>query len=443
MAAAADEAENEHGREEGAQRFMELGVCKELADAAAQLGWHEPTEIQKQAIPLALKGKDVVGLAHTGSGKTGAFALPALHQLLDKPRSFDTLVLSPTRELALQIAEQFEALGAHIQARVAALVGGVDHVQQSVQLGKRPHVVVGTPGRVTDHLENTKGFSISKLQHLVLDEADRLLDMDFEDEIDKVLKVRLANSFLEVLPLILCTALLPRIPPVSKPLSAGCMPRAGEENEKAKTRSCVVTQYLPIPRGSTRVAACMPRHIALHWFRVQASCFSRLSCAWTLMERQSVKQWIFFRQITGRTAGEAESIVLGNDDREGGEIATGELDKTGKDRGGRKVLHSADITTGILVHACQAQGLLLGVHLERARRLHLDNLYAHLRQCSTPVAPIAQPRVRGAPHTRPNATAEALGGTHEIQGGREDMPCGDRSGRSRIGRAGGGSGCEL
>jgi len=177
------------GGEQGSEAFQRLGLSPEVADAAEALGWTQPTAVQHEAIPLALEGKDVVGLAHTGSGKTGAFAMPVLHRLLERARAFDTLVLSPTRELAIQIAQQFEALGSPISARVATLVGGVNHTQQAVQLGKKPHVVVGSPGRVTDHLENTKGFSIASLGHLVLDEADRLLDMDFEDEIDKVLKL--------------------------------------------------------------------------------------------------------------------------------------------------------------------------------------------------------------------------------------------------------------
>ena len=199
--------------------------------------------------------KDVIGLAQTGSGKTGAFALPILqvcarvrhrganqlppllcaavahaelaasskkhhhltssphcaptHQplpaaapaaapaclpaclqhLLDKPQALFALVLSPTRELAIQIAEQFEALGSGIGVKCAVLVGGIDMMAQAIALAKRPHVVVGTPGRVVDHLSNTKGFSLKALKHLVLDEADRLLNMDFEQEIDQILKV--------------------------------------------------------------------------------------------------------------------------------------------------------------------------------------------------------------------------------------------------------------
>ena len=134
-------------------------------------------------------GQDVIGLAQTGSGKTGAFALPILQALLDKPQALFTLVLSPTRELAIQISEQFEALGAGIGVKCAVLVGGIDMMAQAIALAKRPHVVVGTPGRVVDHLTNTKGFSRNALQHLVLDEADRLLNMDFEQEIDQILKV--------------------------------------------------------------------------------------------------------------------------------------------------------------------------------------------------------------------------------------------------------------
>ncbi|XP_043805773.1 DEAD-box ATP-dependent RNA helicase 10 isoform X4 [Manihot esculenta] len=97
--------------------------------------------------------------------------------------------MSPTRELAIQIAEQFEALGSGIGVKCAVLVGGVDMVQQAIALGKRPHIIVGTPGRLVDHLSNTKGFSLRTLKYLVLDEADRLLNEDFEKSLDEILKV--------------------------------------------------------------------------------------------------------------------------------------------------------------------------------------------------------------------------------------------------------------
>ncbi|KAF5189698.1 Dead-box atp-dependent rna helicase [Thalictrum thalictroides] len=132
--------------------------------------------------------KDLIGLAQTGSGKTGAFALPILHHLLESPQAFFACVLSPTRELAIQIAEQFEALGSSIGVKSVVLVGGIDMMQQAIALAKRPHIVVGTPGRLVDHLSNTKGFSLRALKYLVLDEADRLLNEDFEKSIDDILK---------------------------------------------------------------------------------------------------------------------------------------------------------------------------------------------------------------------------------------------------------------
>lgn len=98
----------------------------------------------------------MIGLAQTGSGKTGAFCLPILQGLLDKPQELYALVLSPTRELAIQIAEQVEAVGSLIGVRCAVLVGGIDMMAQAISLAKRPHVIVGTPGRVVDHLSNTK-----------------------------------------------------------------------------------------------------------------------------------------------------------------------------------------------------------------------------------------------------------------------------------------------
>lgn len=108
---------------------------------------------------------------------------------MDKPQSFFGLVLAPTRELAYQISEAFEALGSTISVRSVVLVGGMDMVPQAIAIGRKPHIIVATPGRLLDHLENTKGFSLRSLKYLVMDEADRLLDMDFGPIIDKILKV--------------------------------------------------------------------------------------------------------------------------------------------------------------------------------------------------------------------------------------------------------------
>jgi ATP-dependent RNA helicase DDX47/RRP3 len=164
-------------------------LCDQLVQACKSLGWTKPSEIQRNTLPPALEGRDIIGLAETGSGKTGAFALPIIQSLLDNPQPFYALVLAPTRELAIQIAEQFEALGTSIGLRCVTVVGGIDMMSQAIALAKRPHVVVATPGRIVDHLENTKGFNLRTLKYLVFDEADRLLNMDFQKEIDQILAV--------------------------------------------------------------------------------------------------------------------------------------------------------------------------------------------------------------------------------------------------------------
>ncbi|OAL73838.1 ATP-dependent rRNA helicase RRP3 [Trichophyton violaceum] len=187
------EAPEESGEEpadtKAPKTFKDLGIIDSLCDACTSLGYKTPTPIQAESIPLALQGRDLVGLAETGSGKTAAFALPILQALMEKPQPYFGLVLAPTRELAVQISEAFEALGSLISVRCAVIVGGMDMISQSISLGKKPHIIVATPGRLLDHLENTKGFSLRNLKYLVMDEADRLLDLDFGPVLDKILKV--------------------------------------------------------------------------------------------------------------------------------------------------------------------------------------------------------------------------------------------------------------
>lgn len=186
-----DKAENvnENDTEDKELTWNELGLNESLCQACTELKWKKPSKIQKEAIPLALQGKDIIGLAETGSGKTGAFALPILHALLDNPQRYFALILTPTRELAFQISEQFEALGSSIGVKCCVVVGGMDMVSQSLQLAKKPHIIIATPGRLVDHLENMKGFNLKAIKYLVMDEADRILNMDFEVELDKILKV--------------------------------------------------------------------------------------------------------------------------------------------------------------------------------------------------------------------------------------------------------------
>ncbi|XDG10242.1 hypothetical protein ABKA04_009857 [Annulohypoxylon sp. FPYF3050] len=168
--------------------FKDLGIVDPLVEACHSLGYKHPTPIQAQSIPLALQNRDLIGLAETGSGKTAAFTLPILQALLEKPSAFFGLILAPTRELATQIGQAVDALGASISVRCAVIVGGLDMVPQAIALSKKPHIVVATPGRLLDHLEKTKGFKLSNTKYLVIDEADRLLDMDFGPILDKLLK---------------------------------------------------------------------------------------------------------------------------------------------------------------------------------------------------------------------------------------------------------------
>ncbi|KAJ5367320.1 ATP-dependent RNA helicase [Penicillium brevicompactum] len=188
---AAEDNDAEVGENEASppKSFKELGLIESLTEACANMGYKQPTPIQSETIPLALQGRDIIGLAETGSGKTAAFTLPLLQFLMEKPQPFFGLILAPTRELAYQISLACESLGSTINVRSVTLVGGMDMVPQSIALGKKPHIIVATPGRLLDHLENTKGFSLRNLKYLVMDEADRLLDMDFGPILDKILKV--------------------------------------------------------------------------------------------------------------------------------------------------------------------------------------------------------------------------------------------------------------
>jgi ATP-dependent RNA helicase DDX47/RRP3 len=147
--------------------FRSLGLIDPLLDALHRMDYKAPTAIQVEVLPHALEGRDIIGVASTGSGKTAAFALPILQKLWEDPEGLFACVLAPTRELAYQISQQFEALGSSMGVRCAVIVGGMEKLPQSVALAKRPHIVVATPGRLLDHLENTKGFSLRKIKFMV------------------------------------------------------------------------------------------------------------------------------------------------------------------------------------------------------------------------------------------------------------------------------------
>ncbi|OHA46108.1 MAG: hypothetical protein A3A80_00695 [Candidatus Terrybacteria bacterium RIFCSPLOWO2_01_FULL_44_24] len=164
--------------------FYGLGIAPSLLDILAKLGYRTPTPIQRQAIPIAMQGKDVVGIAQTGTGKTLAFGIPMI-QLLAHTKGRG-LVLLPTRELALQVDEQLRKVGHSIGLRTAVLIGGLSIQAQIQAIAKNPHVIIATPGRLNDHL-NQKTVNLSKVNILVLDEADRMLDMGFLPQIQKIL----------------------------------------------------------------------------------------------------------------------------------------------------------------------------------------------------------------------------------------------------------------
>ncbi|KAI9477666.1 P-loop containing nucleoside triphosphate hydrolase protein [Coemansia mojavensis] len=165
-------------------RFSDLGLDRWLVDTLAAMSIREPTEIQRACIKPILSGRDVIGGAKTGSGKTAAFALPILQKLSEDPYGVFAVVLTPTRELAFQIAEQFEVLGKGVSLKVTVAIGGVDMVAQALALSRRPHIVVATPGRLADLIESSSdAVHFKRVRCLVLDEADRLLTETFAPDL--------------------------------------------------------------------------------------------------------------------------------------------------------------------------------------------------------------------------------------------------------------------
>ncbi|KAJ2489914.1 putative RNA helicase [Coemansia sp. RSA 2050] len=160
--------------------FRELGLDQWLVDSLRAMAITQPTEIQRACIQPTLEGRDIIGGAKTGSGKTAAFALPILQKLSEDPYGVFALVLTPTRELAYQIADQFNVLGKGVNIKVTVAIGGVDMMAQALELARRPHIVVATPGRLADHIESSSNaIHFQRVRFLVLDEADRLLTDTF------------------------------------------------------------------------------------------------------------------------------------------------------------------------------------------------------------------------------------------------------------------------
>jgi ATP-dependent RNA helicase RhlE len=165
--------------------FADLGLAEPILAAVREAGYERPSPIQAQAIPVILRGRDVMGLAQTGTGKTAAFTLPVIHRLLGGPRRTRVLVLTPTRELCLQVEDNVRRYSRHAPLDVAPVFGGMPYEPQEEALRRGVDVVVATPGRLIDHLEK-QNVDFEALEVLVLDEADRMLDMGFAPQINRI-----------------------------------------------------------------------------------------------------------------------------------------------------------------------------------------------------------------------------------------------------------------
>lgn len=176
-----------------AKKFEELNLCDKTMKAIKDMGFETMTEIQQRGIPPLLAGRDVLGAAKTGSGKTLSFLIPAVEMLSSlrfKPRNgTGVIVVSPTRELALQIFGVARELMAHHSQTYGIVIGGANRNAEATKLAKGVNLLIATPGRLLDHLQNTQGFIFKNLKALVIDEADRILEIGFEDEMKQIVKI--------------------------------------------------------------------------------------------------------------------------------------------------------------------------------------------------------------------------------------------------------------
>ena len=176
----------DHAEKESINNFEKLALSPEILDAIRVLGFEKPFPIQEAVIPLLRQGSDIIGQAHTGTGKTAAFGLPLLETVDEKNLNIQALVLVPTRELAVQVANDIKSYGRFTRKHALAIYGGQSINTQIHDLKDCPQIIVGTPGRVIDHLERGS-LHLEKVHFIVLDEADRMLDMGFIDDVERIL----------------------------------------------------------------------------------------------------------------------------------------------------------------------------------------------------------------------------------------------------------------
>ncbi|KAI5867884.1 hypothetical protein GGS23DRAFT_601896 [Durotheca rogersii] len=186
----APEDKTSHAKQTGKTSFQNMSLSRPILRGLNSVGFGEPTPIQARTIPLALEGKDLVGGAVTGSGKTAAFVVPILERLLYRPNKIPTsrvVILTPTRELAIQCHAVATKLASHTDIKFCLAVGGLSLKVQEAELRLRPDVIIATPGRFIDHMRNSPSFSADTVEILVLDEADRMLEDGFADELNEIL----------------------------------------------------------------------------------------------------------------------------------------------------------------------------------------------------------------------------------------------------------------
>jgi ATP-dependent RNA helicase DeaD len=170
------------------KNFSEFGLDPTVLRAITEMGFEESTPIQEKAMPIAMDNRDLIGQAQTGTGKTAAFGIPLVNKIDVKEDRIVALIMCPTRELAIQVAEEIEKLGRFKGIRSLPIYGGQDIVKQIRALKKRPQIIIGTPGRLLDHI-NRKTIKLDDVQTVILDEADEMLDMGFMEDIQSILKL--------------------------------------------------------------------------------------------------------------------------------------------------------------------------------------------------------------------------------------------------------------
>ncbi len=226
---------------ETAITFADLGLSPEVLEAVKDAGYVHPTPIQAAAIPLAMEGRDLMGLAQTGTGKTAAFTLPIIERLANGPNRVRALVLTPTRELCVQVDESFRKYAKNSGIKVLAVYGGVALEPQTKALRKGVDVIVATPGRLLDHVER-QNVVFDDLEVLVLDEADRMLDMGFAPQINRVVaeipKYRQTLLFSATMP--------PEVEALARKYLR--KPQVVQVGRRSMAASTVVHAVYPVPR---------------------------------------------------------------------------------------------------------------------------------------------------------------------------------------------------